>query len=105
MNLDKKVNSATIVESGTSAPLLAIYRWRHSFYSMGIESTYRVSRRDAISMLQQKQIEVFESDSNERLAYELYQAKESDFENYEVVDFDEENEPEDDKWYLWKYGW
>ncbi len=56
-------------------------------------------------MLQQKRIEVFESDSNERLAYELYQAKESDFENYEVVDFDEENEPEDDKWHFWKYGW
>lgn len=56
-------------------------------------------------MLQQKRIEVFESDSNERLAYELYQAKESDFENYEVVDFDQDNEPENDKWHLWKYGW
>lgn len=72
---------------------------------MGIESTYRVSRKDAIAMLQQKGIEVFESDSNERLAYELYEAKESDFENYEVVDFEQEDESENDKWYLWKYGW
>lgn len=72
---------------------------------MGIESTYRVSRKDAIAMLRQKRIEVFESDSNERLAYELYEAKESEFENYEVVDFDEEKEPENDKWHLWKYGW
>lgn len=72
---------------------------------MGIESTYRVSRKDAIAMLQQKRIEVFESDSNERLSYELYEARESEFENYEVVDFDEDNEPENDKWNLWKYGW
>lgn len=72
---------------------------------MGIESTYRVFRKDAIAMLEQKRIEVFESDSNERLAYELYKAKESDFENYEVVDFDQENEPQNDKWHLWKYGW
>ena len=69
------------------------------------ESTHRVSREDAISMLQQKRVEVFESDSNERLAYELYEVKESDFENYEVVDFQKEDEPEDDKWHLWKYGW
>ena len=72
---------------------------------MGIESTYRVFRKDAIAMLQQKRIEVFDSDSNERLAYELYEAKESDFENYEVVDFDRKNEPKNDKWHLWKYGW
>lgn len=72
---------------------------------MGIESTYRVSRKDAISMLQNKRIEVFESDSNERLGHELYNAKDSDFENYEVVDFEEENEPKNDKWHLWKYGW
>jgi hypothetical protein len=72
---------------------------------MGIESTYRVSRKDAIAMLQQKRIEVFESDSNERLSHELYRAKESCFENYEVVDFEHEQEPENDKWHLWKYGW
>jgi hypothetical protein len=72
---------------------------------MGIESTYRVSRKDAISMLQQKRIEVFESDSNERLEHELYEAKESGFENYEVVDFERVDEPEDDKWLFWKYGW
>lgn len=72
---------------------------------MGIESTYRVSRKDAIKMLQQKQIEVFDLDCNDRLAYELYKAKESSYENYEVVDFEQHNEPENNKWHLWKYYW
>ena len=72
---------------------------------MSIEATHRVSRKDAISMLKYKNIEVFESDSNQRLAHELYNAKESDTINYEVVDFDREDEPHDDKWNLWKYCW
>lgn len=72
---------------------------------MGIESTYRISRKDAISMLEQKRIDVFESDSNERIAHEIYNVKESIFENYEVVDFDQENEPDDDSWHLWKFCW
>lgn len=72
---------------------------------MSIESTFRVYRNNAISMLQQKGVEVFKSDSNERISNELYKAKESDCENYEVVDFDKENEPENDRWHLWKWHW
>ncbi len=47
-------------------------------------------------------IKVFNSDSNERLADELEDAWDNERENYEVVDFDQEGEPEDDKWPYWK---
>jgi TRAP-type uncharacterized transport system substrate-binding protein len=71
---------------------------------MSVTTTYRIFREDVILTLQNKHIEVFNSDSNERLAYELCKAIDSDFENYEVVDFEKENEPENDKWPYWKYG-
>jgi hypothetical protein len=69
---------------------------------MSIETTHRISRNDAIITLTRKGIEVFESDSNERISHELYKERDSIFENYEVVDFDKENEPENNKWFFWK---
>ena len=69
---------------------------------MGIKSTHRVYRGDAIQFLRNEGVTVFNSDSNERLADELEKVWDNDFENYEVVDFERENEPEGDKWHLWK---
>lgn len=72
---------------------------------MGLETTYRVFRKDALQMLKDKDVQVFETDSNERLAFELYIATRSPFENFEVVDFNQENEPEHDKCQFWKNNW
>lgn len=69
---------------------------------MSIKTTHRICRNDAIQFLQDMGIKVFNSDSNERLADELEDAWDNERENYEVVDFDQEGEPEDDKWPYWK---
>ena len=71
---------------------------------MGIESTHRISRSNAIWNLRLRRVEVFDCDSNERLGYELYKIRDSIFENYEVVDFEEEDEPENNKANFWKYS-
>lgn len=72
---------------------------------MSIESTYTISRSDAIEMLKRKNVTVFNDDSNDRLGHELYNVRESEFENYEVVDFDKESAPQGDNWRVWKYYW
>ncbi len=72
---------------------------------MSIETTYRIFRSNAIKMLEEKNVQVFESDSNERIALELYENRNSIYENYEVVDFDEDNEPGNDKSNHWKSSW
>lgn len=53
---------------------------------MSIERTFTVKRSDAIDMLKYKKISFFEDDSNSRLANLLYLNRESETENYDVVD-------------------
>ena len=72
---------------------------------MSIETTHRISRKDAISTLEKHRREVFQDDCNDRLSYELYQIRRSEFENYEVVDFEEDDQPKDDIWPYWTFGW
>jgi hypothetical protein len=69
---------------------------------MSIEATHRIFRDHAVQLLCRYGRQVFDSDSNERLSYELYQCEISITENYEVVDFKREDEPADDKWPFWK---
>jgi hypothetical protein len=76
--------------------------WGLKKQNMSIKTTHRICRNDAIQFLQDMGIKVFNSDSNERLADELEDAWDNERENYEVVDFDQEGEPEDDKWPYWK---
>jgi len=68
---------------------------------MGIESTMTVKRSDAIAMLEQKRVEVFKNDCQERLAALLYEHRESIFENYNVV----EDDFVGDEWERWKLYW
>lgn len=72
---------------------------------MSVETTYRINREDAIRKLENEGISVFHNDCNERLETELYNLQ-TEFEprkNYDVVDFTEETEPENDKWPFWEY--
>ena len=55
---------------------------------MGIESTLTVKHQDALLMLREKNITVYEDDGNSRLQDMLYDNKESIFCNYCVVDND-----------------
>ncbi len=68
---------------------------------MGIESTMTVKRSDAIAMLEQKRVEVFKNDFQERLEALLYEHRESIFENYNVV----EDDFVGDEWERWKSYW
>lgn len=74
---------------------------------MSIETTHKVYRQDAINMLKQKRITVFDDDCNDRLAYLLYENRDSKSENYDVVHYTkaEEKTKELFPWRFWKYGW
>ncbi len=78
---------------------------------MSIESTHYVNRRDAIQMLYDKGADFNEDMSNEKLSEILYWVSREDnneeyiFENYIVVDWTKWNEPEFDKWELWRSSW
>ena len=70
---------------------------------MSIETTYNINRWVAIENLRDKLITVFENDCNERIEYLLYKHRDSEFENYSVVDWTQETEPEGQEWPYWKY--
>lgn len=73
---------------------------------MSIESTYDVSRKDAIFMLERKGVTVFEDDCTQRLELLLYENRESIYENYWVHEFDEETVPKDNNSsFRWKSYW
>jgi hypothetical protein len=72
---------------------------------MSIETTHKVYREHAIRTLRIRDIPAFDSDSNQRLAHELYKIRPSILENYEVVNFTEENDPAEHKWRHWKTCW
>ena len=63
---------------------------------MSIEATHYIFRGDAIESLRRRKIEVFDTDSNERLEHELYKARPSQYINYCVVDYKQEDSP--DEW-------
>ena len=68
---------------------------------MGIESTMTVKRIDALEMLKAKRCTVYENDCLERLSDLLYEHRESEYENYIVVENNykgRENE-------RWKFYW
>lgn len=68
---------------------------------MSIESTYTVKKSDALDMLRNKGVHVYDDDCNDRLADLLYENRESIFENYCVIndsDATDENKP-------FKYSW
>ncbi len=55
---------------------------------MGIESTKIVKKSDAVSMLKEKYVTVYDNDCIERLSDLLYEHSGNIFENYQVVDDD-----------------
>jgi len=67
---------------------------------MSIKATHRINRKTALYKLKRDRITVYENDCNERLA-DLLEEKECV--NYEVVDFEKEDEPLDDTWKYWIY--
>jgi len=72
---------------------------------MGIESTRDVKRTDALSMLRQKGLKVYDNDCNERLEDMLYENRESIFENYNVVDNNYTNDSIEQGWANFKTSW
>ncbi len=55
---------------------------------MSIESTYYVRKSNALKILNDKRILVFDNDCNERLSVMLYDIRDSIYENYIVVNDD-----------------
>lgn len=72
---------------------------------MSIETTHRISRKDAITTLEKRAVFGASELSNEQLSDLLYDFQDSIFENYDVVDFEVTEEPDDDKWHFWKFSW
>jgi len=55
---------------------------------MSIESTQFIKRQDALHSLKRRGFTVFDDDCNDRIAFMLYENRESIFENYEVINDD-----------------
>lgn len=72
---------------------------------MGIETTYHIFRGDAINMIKNKNIAVFENDCNARLEHIIYKYRHTIFENYIVVDWTMDDEPSGQEWPYWKNDW
>ena len=80
---------------------------------MPIETTYNINRLDAIEMLCKKGVFPHDNATNEELGDMLYflRADNSlyedfmDFENYCVVDWTEETQPEGQEWSFWRTHW
>ncbi len=74
---------------------------------MSIETTHKVHFLTAIEMLRNKNVTVFIDDCFNRLSHLLYENRESEFENYEVVNYTMEEEKCNEKYPhpYWKFGW